>query len=77
MWGYDSQDWQVSTGAITPKQVDAYYQALVDDANNGTFGTEGAIILTHEINSFTMDEAIDWYPRLKDAFKVGLIFRLE
>ena len=30
-------------------------------------------MLTHELNNFTMREAINWYPKLKSAFKVWCI----
>ena len=36
----------------------------------------GAIMLTHEINNFTMQEAIDYYGRLQDVFKVSLSMRV-
>ena len=29
-------------------------------------------MLTHEINNFTMQEAMDYYGRLQDVFKVSL-----
>jgi hypothetical protein len=32
---------------------------------------EGAIMLMHELNNFTMSEAVKFYPKLKAAFKVG------
>lgn len=30
----------------------------------------GAIMLTHELNNYTMSEAIKWYPSLRAAFEV-------
>ena len=30
----------------------------------------GAIMLTHELNNYTMSEAIKWYPALRAAFEV-------
>jgi hypothetical protein len=69
LWGYDSNDWRVGTGNITAATVDANYQALITAAQNGTFNSQGAIILTHEINNYTMQEAINFYPLLKAAFK--------
>ena len=30
-------------------------------------------MLTHELNNFTMQEAVNWYPKLKAAFKVWCI----
>ncbi|KZP15538.1 carbohydrate esterase family 4 protein [Athelia psychrophila] len=69
LWQYDSNDWQVGSTATTPAQVDANYQALITSAGNGTFNTQGTIILTHELNNYTMQEAINFYPKLKAAFK--------
>ena len=69
LWQYDSNDWQVGSTSTTPAQVDANYQNLITAAQNGTFNTVGAIILTHELNNFTMQEAIKFYPLLKQAFK--------
>jgi len=33
----------------------------------------GAIILTHEIDNFTMQEAIEYYERLQEAFQVSFL----
>jgi len=69
LWQYDSNDWQVGSTSTTPAQVDANYEALITAAGNGTFNTAGTIILTHELNNYTMQEAINFYPKLKAAFK--------
>ncbi|KAK0213853.1 carbohydrate esterase family 4 protein [Armillaria fumosa] len=69
LWQYDSFDWKAGTGNVTTETVDANYQSLIDDAQNGAFSTEGAIILTHELNNYTMSTAMKWYPQLKEAFK--------
>ncbi|KAF7982983.1 hypothetical protein HWV62_24584 [Athelia sp. TMB] len=71
VWQYDSNDWEVGAvgSNVTSAQVDANYQDLVTSAGNGTFNTAGAIMLMHEVNNYTMQEAINWYPRLKAAFK--------
>ena len=71
VWQYDSNDWQVGAvgSNVTSAQVDANYQGLITSAGNGTFNTAGTIILTHEINNYTMQEAINMYPKLKAAFK--------
>ncbi|KJA15621.1 carbohydrate esterase family 4 protein [Hypholoma sublateritium FD-334 SS-4] len=69
IWTYDSNDWQFGSNPnITIADVDANYQNLINNATNGTFATEGTIILTHELNNFTMTEAIKFYPMLKTAF---------
>ncbi|KAF9262485.1 carbohydrate esterase family 4 protein [Marasmius fiardii PR-910] len=69
IWQYDSDDWQVSAGKATPDQVDGNYQNFINNAKNGKFNSEGAIILTHELNNYTMSEAMKWYPAMKEAFQ--------
>ncbi|KIK04456.1 carbohydrate esterase family 4 protein [Laccaria amethystina LaAM-08-1] len=78
LWKYDSFDWKVGMAGVTEATVDQNYQSLLDGANNGTFDTVGAVMLTHELNNYTMSEAIKWYPSLRAAFKylvpVGVAF---
>ncbi|KAI6024249.1 carbohydrate esterase family 4 protein [Pisolithus marmoratus] len=69
IWQYDSNDWKVGTGNVTTATVDGNYQALIQRMQNGTFATSGTIMLTHELNNYTMSEAISFYPQLKAAFK--------
>ncbi|KAF8814591.1 carbohydrate esterase family 4 protein [Phlegmacium glaucopus] len=70
LWDYDTNDWQVGeTSGVTPESVDAMYQVLIDDAGKGLFDRTGAMVLAHELNDFTMKEAMKFYPRLKAAFK--------
>ncbi|KIM63269.1 carbohydrate esterase family 4 protein [Scleroderma citrinum Foug A] len=68
IWQYDSNDWRVNTGNITTATVDANYEALIQMVQNGTFATAGTIMLTHELNNYTMAEAVKFYPQLKVAF---------
>ncbi|KAN0137533.1 carbohydrate esterase family 4 protein [Lactarius tabidus] len=68
LWGYDSNDWEEGEDGYTVADVDANYQLLINNETSGNFGTAGAIMLTHELNNFTMSEAIKWYPQLKAAF---------
>ncbi|KAG6373696.1 carbohydrate esterase family 4 protein [Boletus reticuloceps] len=69
IWQYDSNDWRANTGNITVADVDANYQALIQRAQNGTFSNAGTIMLTHELNNFTMSEGVKFYNQLKAAFK--------
>ncbi|OAX32107.1 glycoside hydrolase/deacetylase [Rhizopogon vinicolor AM-OR11-026] len=69
IWTYDSNDWREGTADITATDIDANYEALIARAQNGTFSTEGVIMLTHELNNFTMSEAMKFYDQLKAAFK--------
>jgi len=74
IWEYDSNDWQEGTTAgVTPADVDSNYQSLIAHAANGTFATQGAIILTHELNNFTMSEAMKWLPTLQSTFTGGVM----
>ncbi|KAF8656450.1 hypothetical protein AX16_002535 [Volvariella volvacea WC 439] len=69
MWKEDSDDWRANIGNITAADVDKKYQALIDAANNGGHSSSGTIMLTHELNNFTMSEARRYYPKLKSVFK--------
>jgi len=68
IWKYDSNDWRNGVGGITPADVDANYQAFITNETSGTFNSQGGIMLTHELNNFTMSEAMKFYPNLKTAF---------
>lgn len=69
MWQHDSFDWKVKAGLATPDDVNNNYQGFVQLAQNGSLRTGGTITLTHELNNYTMSTAMDWYPRLKAAYK--------
>ncbi|KAI0067440.1 glycoside hydrolase/deacetylase [Artomyces pyxidatus] len=68
IWKYDSNDWKNGVNGITPQDVDADYQYFIDNVTSGTFNTVGGIMLTHELNNYTMSEAIKYYPQLQAAF---------
>jgi hypothetical protein len=68
IWKYDSFDWEEATGNITAQGVFDNYDNFIAGIGNGTFDTEGAIMLTHELNNFTMSTAMTFYPQLKAAF---------
>ncbi|KAF8126432.1 hypothetical protein K438DRAFT_1890612 [Mycena galopus ATCC 62051] len=72
IWKYDSFDWQANdpavTPPVTPADVQNNYNSFIADAKNGMFNAAGAIILTHELNNFTMQTAMDNYQALKAAF---------
>jgi hypothetical protein len=73
VWSYDSNDWKVGTANITNATVSANYVNLSTSATNGSFSTAGTIMLTHELNNYTMQEAIDYYTLLKTSFKGDLV----
>ncbi|KAJ7185398.1 carbohydrate esterase family 4 protein [Mycena filopes] len=68
LWKYDSFDWKVAGGQATTADVTANYQALITAVGSGTFDSVGAIILTHELTNYTMQTAVDNYPKLAAAF---------
>jgi len=68
LWKYDAFDWMVASGQATPAQVQANYDYLIANVSAGTFDTVGAIMLTHELDNYTMQTAIDNYPKLAAAF---------
>ncbi|KAF7317511.1 Carbohydrate esterase family 4 protein [Mycena kentingensis (nom. inval.)] len=68
MWRFDAFDWENGQNGITPTQIQGFYDKLVGDAKSGALDSNGAIILAHELNNFTMQMAMDNYPKIKDAF---------
>ena len=75
LWGYDSEDWSEGQNGVTKADIDNKYQQFIGQLKAGKFNKAGAVLLAHELNHFTMQEAIDWYPRLKSAFSVRNIPR--
>lgn len=73
IWEYDSLDWMAGLDNYTVADVDENYQLFINNETAGTFNTTGGIMLTHELNNFTMSEAIKWYPQLKASFSVRYI----
>jgi hypothetical protein len=70
VWGYDSNDWRVGIGNITTTDVDNAYNSFISSETSGTFNNVGGIMLTHELNNYTMSEAVKYYPQLKSSFSV-------
>ncbi|KAI0295340.1 chitin deacetylase [Multifurca ochricompacta] len=68
LWKYDSNDWRVGLNNVTATDVDTYYNLFISNLTAGNFDTVGGIMLTHELNNFTMQEATKFYPQLKSAF---------
>ncbi len=70
MWEHDSFDWQAGQGNFGKADVDGNYWLFMNNETTGKFNDAGGILLAHELNNFTMQEAIDWYPTLKAVFSV-------
>ncbi|TFK38540.1 carbohydrate esterase family 4 protein [Crucibulum laeve] len=64
LWNYDSDDW-----TDDEVRVNKNYGNLIKDSKNGIFNKSGVILLTHELDNFTMGKAIEYYPQLKSVFK--------
>lgn len=70
LWKYDTNDWRVEpNGDGSVESVDATYENIMKEAAKGTFDTSGAIMLAHELNNFTMSEAMKFYEKLRSSFK--------
>ncbi|KAF7314242.1 Carbohydrate esterase family 4 protein [Mycena kentingensis (nom. inval.)] len=69
-WRSDSFDWAAAdpSQGVTAAQVQANYDTLMASANNGDLDTHGAIFLMHENSNFTMQTAVNNYPKLMEAF---------
>lgn len=68
VWSYDTFDWEAGSDNVTDADVDTNYQNIITRAQNGTFNSQGTIVLFHELTNFTMQEAVKFYPMLKAAF---------
>ncbi|KAJ3720875.1 hypothetical protein C8R42DRAFT_721621 [Lentinula raphanica] len=69
MWEYDTADASVDGKTITDQTVVNNYNDFIQKAGSGIFNLTGAILLTHELNNFTMSEAVAFYPQLKNVFQ--------
>ncbi|KAF7344373.1 Carbohydrate esterase family 4 protein [Mycena sanguinolenta] len=69
LWKYDSNDWRVAAGEATPDQVQANYDYLIANVSAGTFNSAGTIMLTHELDNYTMQTAIDNYPKTEGGIR--------
>ncbi|KAG7094592.1 hypothetical protein E1B28_005417 [Marasmius oreades] len=70
LWKFDTFDTVAGpTGKVEDADIKKNYQEFIKLAKNGTFSKSGAILLAHETNNQTMQEAINFYPQLKSAFK--------
>ncbi|KAI8075413.1 chitin deacetylase [Gilbertella persicaria] len=68
IWNLDTDDWAAGT-TTTLEAVEQTYQDYVEMGTNGTFATDGNIVLTHEINNMTMGLALEYLPKITAAYK--------
>ncbi|KAJ7151805.1 carbohydrate esterase family 4 protein [Mycena crocata] len=64
LWKFDTFDYTTEEPAV----VKANYDGLLGNLSAGAFDHVGAIILAHELSNFTMQMAVENYPRLAAAF---------
>ncbi|KAL0573536.1 hypothetical protein V5O48_008421 [Marasmius crinis-equi] len=71
LWKYDTYDTipDQTTKQVEVASVRKNYESFLTTAKSGAFEREGAILLAHETNNMTMQEAVSYYPQLKAAFK--------
>ncbi|TFY51749.1 hypothetical protein EVG20_g10855 [Dentipellis fragilis] len=65
IWKYNLSDWRACMGSVMPADVSLDYIAITDWT---LVEQEGGIVLTHELNNFTMSEVVKFYPQLQAAF---------
>ncbi|KAG1443940.1 hypothetical protein G6F56_010490 [Rhizopus delemar] len=68
LWNLDTDDWAAGSSK-TVDEVKATYDDYVTMGSNGTFAQSGQIVLTHEIDNTTMDLALEYLPKIKEAYK--------
>lgn len=71
LWNRDTQDWDMPApggGNLTPSKVDAKFEKWIKEDKNGT---EGILVLEHELNHATVQMSEKWMPKLKENFHVA------
>lgn len=66
IWSDNTFDYQVST--LGAAAVEANYQTVINGGKNGTYNSNGTIVLTHELNNDTMSIMVQNYASIKAAF---------
>ncbi|KAI8391656.1 chitin deacetylase [Radiomyces spectabilis] len=67
LWNLDTDDW--AAGSTKPlATVQQSYDDFIQMGSNGTFGTSGNIVLTHEIDNTTMQLAVENLPKIQKAY---------
>ncbi|WFD19136.1 hypothetical protein MCAP1_001359 [Malassezia caprae] len=70
IWDRDTDDWDIKPDGNSPTQkIDSNYQKIIDLSSQGKVNDKGVVVLTHEINSHTMQEFMKMFPKVKKAYK--------
>ncbi|GAA5898462.1 hypothetical protein JCM6882_007782 [Rhodosporidiobolus microsporus] len=67
IWSDNTFDYEIAT--LSKSTVEKNYDDILAKAANGTFATQGTIVLTHELNADTMELGEEYLPKIKSAFK--------
>lgn len=68
LWELDTDDWAAGYTS-TVSAVQKTYEDFITMGANGTFKNSGQITLTHEINNTTMTLAMEFLPKIREAYK--------
>lgn len=70
LWSDDTSDWKIQpAGPLPTASIDQNYASIISKGASPALETSGLIVLTHEINGWTMQEAIKEYPNVAAAFE--------
>ena len=59
VWNEDSDDWRIGTNNVTAADIDANYERFIQQAQNGTWATNGPVILNHELSALSPSLPLD------------------
>ncbi|BGP42244.1 hypothetical protein JCM10450v2_006336 [Rhodotorula kratochvilovae] len=67
IWEDNTFDYEIAT--LSRATIVANYNSILAKAANGTYNSNGTIVLSHELNNDTMGLAQEFLPKIKQAFK--------
>ncbi|GAA6003972.1 hypothetical protein JCM10207_006492 [Rhodosporidiobolus poonsookiae] len=67
IWSDNTFDYEIAT--LSQATVEKNYNDILAKAANGTYNTQGTIVLTHELNNDTMALGEMYLPKIKEAFQ--------
>ncbi|KAI5477444.1 chitin deacetylase, carbohydrate esterase family 4 protein [Pseudohyphozyma bogoriensis] len=71
VWEEDTNDWEYTEVGIAA--VEANYESIIAMGANGTFNTQGTIVLTHELDNETMSLSEKYLPSIRSTFTGGVM----
>jgi peptidoglycan/xylan/chitin deacetylase (PgdA/CDA1 family) len=70
LWSDDTSDWKIQpAGPLPTASIDQNYASIIAEGASPALQTSGILVLTHEINGWTMQEAMKEYPKIVAAFE--------